>query len=312
MSETGYEPVVGIEAPGEMGTALGQVIVENGFRVVTTLEGRSNRTGNICREAGLEVLESFSQVVGLSDVFISLVPPTAAVSVAEKYRDQARSRTRTATFVDANAISPQTAVQIADIVSQARAEFVDGSIHGLAVNLRKHGTIYLSGKLSGSVASFFGKSVQVKVLGTEPGRASMMKMLLGGVSKGMVALFLEMSLIANETKLLDEMIEGCREYYPGFMTAIDRLLPTYPRHALRRGEEMKELERAVIALGLQPSMICGARQTISSVGVLNLEDQCDSNSPSNWTIREIIEHIAVSNPFSISNRQTVGSVNRTI
>jgi 3-hydroxyisobutyrate dehydrogenase-like beta-hydroxyacid dehydrogenase len=282
---------VGILYPGEMGSSLGRLLAAGGFRVVTTLEGRGARTCRLCRDAGLEVLESLSQVVHASDIVISLVSPAAAVDVAEHFCDCAHLTSRPPVFVDANSISPNTAKEIFRMVSRARCRFVDASIHGLAARLQHQGTMYLSGRSGQAIAELFAPVVRTRFLGEAPGTASAMKMLMAGMSKGLVALFLEMGVAARQLGLLDELIAGYREYYPGIMTALDRLVPTYPQHAARRGEEMNELERMLLFMSLLPNMISGARQAITEVGQLQLADHKIDSHTTEWSVAEVVEAI---------------------
>ena len=118
-----------------------------------------------------------------------------------------------------------------------------------------------------------------------------MKMLMAGMSKGLVALFLEMSVAARQLGLLDELLAGYRAYYPGVMTVLDRLVPTYPRHAARRGEEMNQLEQTMQLMSLLPNMIHGARQTITEVGRLQLADRKIDSNGADWSVAEIVEAI---------------------
>ena len=48
-----------------------------------------------------------------------------------------------------------------------------------------------------------------------------------------------------------------RASYPGIMELVDRTLPTYPRHAARRGQEMAEVEKTLAGLGLCPTVVPG-------------------------------------------------------
>ena len=50
---------IAILMPGDMGYGCGFVFQENGFRVVTFLAGRSQRTSNLAKRAGLEILPNF-------------------------------------------------------------------------------------------------------------------------------------------------------------------------------------------------------------------------------------------------------------
>src|SRR6267378_3056539 len=52
------QTTIGVLYPGELGSTFAKLLVESGFRVVTTLEGRSLRTRKLCHDAGLNVLDS--------------------------------------------------------------------------------------------------------------------------------------------------------------------------------------------------------------------------------------------------------------
>ena len=102
--------------------------------------------------------------------------------------------------------------------------------------------------------------MRVRVVGAEYGRASAMKMLLSGLSKGVCALFAETALIAHRRGMLDEMIQAYALIYPGIMALIERMFPTYSQHAARRAAEMCELEATARASGVEPCTISGARE----------------------------------------------------
>jgi 3-hydroxyisobutyrate dehydrogenase-like beta-hydroxyacid dehydrogenase len=203
------------------------------------------------------VLDSFNEVVRSSDVLFSLVLPSAAEDVAAKYAESARLAPRGAIYVDANSIGPEKARAIAARVEAAGVSFVDASINGLAKNLCASGTLYLSGRRAGDVAALCERVTRVKVLGDEPGRASAMKMLLGGLSKGVCALFAELAALADEQGMLDAMLEATGRTYPGVTALAERMLPTYAQHAARRATEMTELEATARAAGLTPRAIEG-------------------------------------------------------
>jgi 3-hydroxyisobutyrate dehydrogenase-like beta-hydroxyacid dehydrogenase len=180
--------------------------------------------------------------VRVSDVLVSLVDPAAAEEVARSYCELAHLAPKHAIFIDANSIGPAKARAIARRVEHAGRSFVDGSINGLAKNLATSGTLYLSGAGADDVAAAFDGVSRVRVLGGEPGRASAMKMLLGGLSKGLCALFTELALLAERQGMLDAMLEAAGRTYPGVCAVAERMLPTYPQHAGRRATEMYELE----------------------------------------------------------------------
>ncbi len=282
-------PTIGILYPGEMGSALGKLLAGDGCRVVTTLEGRSDRTARLCREAGLEVLDSFADVVRLAGVVFSVVPPAQALPLAERYREAARGRSPAPLFVDANSVSPLTVQEIAARLGEADLPCVDAAVHGLAAQLRSRGTVYLSGPEAPRVAGLLEGLVRVRVMGDRPGQASALKMLIAGLNKGLVALFLELGLLAREGGLLPELVECCKNSYPGVAEVVERLLPTFPQHAARRGQEMQELERTMEAAGLTPAVVRGTREIITALGRLGLPARPDRADERPWTVAEVIE-----------------------
>jgi len=304
-------PTIGILYGGELGSSLGRLLVGCGLSVVTTLEGRSPRTARLCQEAGLAVLPSLRAVAECADLVLSTVSPAAALAVAEGYRAVRPASAPRQLYVDLNAVAPQTVRRIADVLTPTGVDFVDGAVHGLAAQLPSRGTVYLSGPNAPAVGQLFGQALRVRVLGDQVGKASAFKMMISGMAKGVVALFVEMAVAARQAGLLDDLLACYRDAYPGIMDLVERMLPTYPRHAARRSEELKEVEQTMIALGLQPCMVHGARRITTELSRADLKPNCGAasdevgaasraapDSPARLagptkTVREIIEAFAV-------------------
>jgi len=308
-------PTVGILYTGEMGSALGRVFLEAGLRVVTTLEGRSPRTQRLGREAGLDVLPSLRDVVRIADIVVSVVLPSAALGVAKEYAALAAvgpsplplSPTgrgvgvRGRLYVDANAVSPATEVEVGRVLADLGVNYVDAAIHGVAARLRAAGILYLSGARAPEVAALFGRALRVQVVGDVPGKASALKGALTGLSKSLTAMFVEMATLAREAGLSEFFLDGCRHFYPGVMEAVGRMLPTYPRHARRRAEEMEELEDAMRLLGLKPSMARAAGQVIRAMAEAHLEQSLEA-SP--WTAERVLEALHASGALRMTPART--------
>ncbi len=263
-------PAIGILYAGEMGAALGRVFLDEGLRVVTTLNERGPRTRSLCHDAGLEVVKSLADVVRAADIVVSAVPPSAALQVARDYAALAQTAPVGRLYVDVNAVSPATAVEIGEVLAGAGVDYVDAAINGLASVLRTGAILYLSGARAGEVAHVLRRSLNIKVVGDVPGKASALKGALAGLSKGLTALFLEIAVMAREADLSEFFMERCRSFYPGVMEVVDRMLPTYPRHAGRRAQEMGELEDAMLALDLQPNMVRAAKDVTRAVAQAGL------------------------------------------
>ena len=272
---------IGILHPGELGSALGRILAAGGRRVIATLEGHGPRTQRLCRGAGLEVVDSFADVVRRADVVFSVVPPSAALAVAEQYAAVGRR----GLYVDVNSVSPETVAPMRGAVEAAGADFVDAAVLGLAARLPAQGALFLSGPQAGRVAALFGAPLRVRVVGEAAGQASALKSALAGLNKGLAALFFEVGVLAHESGLAAAFLEECAAYYPGLTAVVDRLAPTYPRHARRRAEEMAELEHTMETLGLAPRMARAARSVIAAAAASGWPDQ------DGWTTAGVLEEL---------------------
>jgi 3-hydroxyisobutyrate dehydrogenase-like beta-hydroxyacid dehydrogenase len=284
-------PIIGIIYPGEMGSTLGRLLVEHGFHVITTLEGRSPRTRRLCAEAGLNALSTFAQVVNEAEIVISLVPPDAAIETAEHFYNVAPTLETPPIFVDANSVSPFTMARIEKLMEQCGAPLIDASIHGLAGRLAEQGTLFLSGPGANDFAAMMSGVVRVEALGCRIGAASMFKMMLSGIAKGLVGLFVESGLAAREAGMLEQFIGHCRYYYPGWMEAVERMLPTLPRHVRRRAAEMEEVERTIQSLGIPPDIAAGSRHLYHLLGERGLPEHAETHDLGSATVSELMELI---------------------
>src|SRR5438874_642718 len=115
MDNSSCQNTIGILYPGEMGSTVGKLLCESGFRVITTVEGRSPRTQQLCREAGLNVVNSLDDILRHSDIVISLVSPSAALPVALEVGTHLEGSSRRLLYIDANSISPMTVAQISEV-----------------------------------------------------------------------------------------------------------------------------------------------------------------------------------------------------
>jgi 3-hydroxyisobutyrate dehydrogenase-like beta-hydroxyacid dehydrogenase len=253
-----------------MGASFGRLLAARGLRVVTSLTGRSDRTIQLSRDAGIVSLNSLAELVDESNVIVSLVSPAAAAEVAGEFCTAVSRSPSSLLYVDANSIGPELKLSVARQVARVNCDFVDAAINGLAKNLATSGTLFLSGARAAEVATLFGDAMRVSVLGDQPGQAATMKMLLGGLSKGLCALFLELALMAQRRAMLPQMLEACATIYPGVTAVIDRMLPTYSIHAQRRATEMRELEQTSRYTDMEPCLIDAIRRLHEQLALIPL------------------------------------------
>ena len=63
---------VGLLSPGDMGHIVGQVLLQHGMRVVTCLQGRSERTCMLSRQAGIAEVPTYEQLVREADLLLDV------------------------------------------------------------------------------------------------------------------------------------------------------------------------------------------------------------------------------------------------
>jgi hypothetical protein len=182
--------IVGLVHPGEMGSAVGDALVANGHDVVWASSGRSQAT---CKRARrLRDVGTLDAFLEESFLVLSIVPPHAALEVARS------AAGHTGIYVDANAISPQHAREIADL----HPRFVDGGIIGGPP--RELGTtrLYLSGEFAPEVAALFERTVlDARVVFD----ASALKMTYAAWSKGTAAMLLAIECVARQYGVWDAL-----------------------------------------------------------------------------------------------------------
>ncbi len=283
---------IGILYPGDMGHGVGRVLLEDGFTVVTTLVGRSDRTRRLSAHAGIVELDSMTEVVRRADMVLSIIPPTAAQTVATDFAEAVRETGRTPLFVDANAISPMTAQEVGSIIAPTGSPYLDACIVGPARDVRGRCIFYVSGPQARLFEEPYGKSLRTHLLGDRIGQASAFKMVFSGLNKGLAALLYELTAAARDFGFLDELLHRYKALLPGVMEALEWLVPTYPMHAARRADEMAELAETLEHYGFSSVMARGTQQTLGAVGQLRLAERDPERGEHGWTLRDVVDAIA--------------------
>jgi 3-hydroxyisobutyrate dehydrogenase-like beta-hydroxyacid dehydrogenase len=239
------EATVGLLHPGEMGTALGAVLRGQGHRVVWTSEGRSAATRDRAEAGGLEDVGSVEKLARRSDVIVSVCPPHAAREVAESVAGFE------GVFVDANAIAPATALEVAGVVAAGSADCVDGGIIGPPPRAAGTTRLYLSGQAAPAVAALFaGSDVDARVVSDDVGTASALKMTYAAWTKGTAALLLAIRELARIEGVESALLEEWRLSLPDLPDRLERAVRSAQAKGWRWVGEMDEIASTFAAAGL--------------------------------------------------------------
>jgi 3-hydroxyisobutyrate dehydrogenase-like beta-hydroxyacid dehydrogenase len=243
------DPVtVGLLHPGEMGAAVGRCLVDAGHQVLWVPEGRSPATAARAEAAGLTGVPDVAEIVVRSDFIMSVCPPHAALDLAREVTGFGFG----GVYVDANAISPATARQIAARVEDCGASYVDGGIIGSPPVADRHARLYLSGVRAERVRQLFeGTPVDGRVVERDlVGAASAVKMAYASWTKGTAALLLVARALARAEGVEDALLAEWATSQPGLADRSDNAAGSATAKGWRWIGEMEQIAETMGAAGL--------------------------------------------------------------
>jgi 3-hydroxyisobutyrate dehydrogenase-like beta-hydroxyacid dehydrogenase len=239
--------VIGVLHPGDMGAAVGGCLIQRGLTVLWASAGRSPATAARAAEAGTRDVGTAGEMSERADVILSVCPPHAALEVA---RSVAGFR---GIYVDANAVSPATSREVAQVVEKGGAEYVDGGIIGAPPRSPGDSRLYLSGSRASEISDLFADTpLDAQVIGEEIGQASAVKMAYAAWTKGTAALLLAIRALARAENVEQALIAEWQQSQPA-LTARPHVAA---RSAMEKGwrwvAEMEEIAATMSAAGLPP------------------------------------------------------------
>lgn len=249
---------IGVVSPGDMGQAIAACLKQSGYHVFTALDGRSTRTRALANEAGLTDCGSMEKLVASCDLILSILNPGAAVDKAREVAAVIRKSGQKPAYADCNAVSPQAGHEINAIIRAAGSIFIDAGIIGSPPRGKSRTRLYVSGPDATLFTQITHPNLLVRVVSDRIGDASAVKMCYGAVTKGAVALGVELLVAARrlgvEQVLDTEFRESLGELHKWIL---DRT-PTMPPKAYRWVPEMLEIAKTFEGVGLTPRILLGA------------------------------------------------------
>jgi 3-hydroxyisobutyrate dehydrogenase-like beta-hydroxyacid dehydrogenase len=249
---------IAILMPGDMGHGVGRALRQHGHDVMTCLTGRSARTRGLAEAAGMRDVGSLEALVSEADLILSILPPDVAVAQAMAVA-AAMSQTGTwPVYVDGNAVSPMTVRQVGAIIEAAGAPFIDCGIIGFAPGKGKPTRFHVSGPDTTPMERLDGKGIIVIPMGPEIGRASALKMIYAGLTKGTMTLHTAILTAAWQLGVYGETVAEFTDSQPTALEAMRARVPRIPADAGRWTGEMEEIAATLAAVGVTPAFHDGA------------------------------------------------------
>jgi hypothetical protein len=141
-------------------------------------------------------------------------------------------------YVDGNAVSPSTSREVATLVSH----FVDGGIVGPPPRASGSTRLYLSGPSAPEVAALFeGTVLETRVVSSDPGDASAVKMAYAAWTKGTSAMLLAIRALARAEGVEDALLDEWRLSLPELLDRSDFAARSAGRKGWRWVAEMEEI-----------------------------------------------------------------------
>ena len=233
-------PVVAVVAPGMMGAAVAGRLVDNGLKVLTSLEGRSADTVARAKEHGLAAASDAE--IAAADFVLSILPPGDAVALAQRFAPALTASNSKPVYVDCNAVSPVTAERVAAAIAPTGAPFVDAGIIGAPPQRGDAGPrFYASGPDAPRFARLRQYGLDIRLLDGPLTAASAVKMSYAGITKGTQALAAVMMLAATRGGSADALYKELASSQAPMLAWLKRSLPMMPPKAYRWIAEMHEI-----------------------------------------------------------------------
>jgi 3-hydroxyisobutyrate dehydrogenase-like beta-hydroxyacid dehydrogenase len=238
---------IGILHPGEMGISLAASALNSGHQVYWLSEGRSDKTRARAEQHRLIGVDSLSQFCQTCEIIISVCPPHAAGDVASSVSHAGFE----GLYLDANAISPQRAIKIQQLLGAQSIQFVDGGIIGGPAWKPEETWLYLSGEHAEQIAQCFADGpLGAKVIGREIGKASALKICYAAYTKGTTALLAAILAAAESLHVREELYEQWEIDEQGFSERADRRVQRVTSKAWRFEGEMLEIASTIRGSGV--------------------------------------------------------------
>ena len=270
--------VVAIIGAGQMGAAVGRRLRESGARVLTSLRGRSRESAQRVRDADLEVVDDDTALTTMADFIFSIVPPGAAIEVANRFKAPIAGSKGKPLFVECNAISPATTRNAEAIIGPM--SFIDAGIIGGppvsgTLDPAKGPRFYASGPNAHKLTRLATYGIDVAILDVPVGAASGLKLAYAGLTKGFTALAAAMVGTAAREGLAEALRSELARTQPAFLARIERALPDMLPKAYRWVAEMEQISEFIGDATEGAAIYQGAASLFESIAAECSEDVPD-------------------------------------
>ena len=205
--------------------------------------------------AGVEASPGPAEALADAELVLSLVTADAAPRAAAEYAGFLRED---AIWCDMNSVAPQTKQQAARVIGEHGGRYVDVAVMAPVDPAALSVPLLISGPDAEQVEQLLHRAgfANTRIVGSEVGRASAIKMIRSVMVKGLEALTDECAAAARAAGVYDEVMASLdaskRDW--NWTETTEYNLERMETHGLRRAAEMEEVAATLQALGVEPLM----------------------------------------------------------
>lgn len=211
--------------------------------------------------AGLAMAGSAGEALAGASLVLSLVTADQALEAARTYAPLIAPG---ALWCDGNSVAPETKEAAARAIAAAGGRYIDMAILAPVLPARLAVPVLVSGPHADAAATALRDLgfTNVRVVGSDVGRASAIKMIRSVMVKGLEALTDEMMAAADAAGVADEVLASldassdARSWRERAAYNLERMAT----HGARRAAEMEQSALTLRSLGVDPVMTTGTIQ----------------------------------------------------
>jgi 3-hydroxyisobutyrate dehydrogenase-like beta-hydroxyacid dehydrogenase len=205
------------------------------------------------KRAQVRACSTLEEAIRGSNLVISAVTASSAADAARSAIPHLRDGQ---IYLDLNSVSPDTKREIARIVGQSPATFVEAAVMAPVSPQRLMVPMLLGGPHAETATERLQAiGMNVKPISDQVGVASAIKMCRSIIIKGLEAITVESMFTARRYGAENQVLESLAATYPdmGWDGALpDYLISRVAEHGKRRAAEMREAAQAVVDAELEP------------------------------------------------------------
>ena len=280
---------IAVISSGDMGHVVGKVIREKGYRVITSLEDRSELTHERAKRSKMENVGSIEAVMREADVVLSIMPPESALEFAKLAANVAASASGKCIFVDCNAVSISTTEKIQDLVENPGIDFIKIGIVGPPPRRVETGTrFYAAGPAVEKLSFLDGDGISYRNLGDKCSSAAAMKMCYAALTKGTMTLQTSVLIAAELLGISDQLHNELGVSQAYHWELMKKRVPFLPADADRWAGEMDEISETFAGVGITDNFHRGAADVFRMLNKTDLSAETRETLDKSRTLKEAI------------------------